>query len=796
MVLFFIVKIKRKGEAMKKEIISLCLVMIIIVSLCAEIVSLKLNTTSVNADDTETVTTSVLKVWDDYDNYDNIRPKEINADLWRWDNVDTIKTVTLSEENGWYYADEETYPKYVSESEGGYEIPYSWDTSKSTTGNNFGKIEGYEHYVDVLDNITIITDCHEISETKKDTVTLQKLDEKGDFLDQCKLRLVNASEELITWTSNDNTSINILDTSLEASMNEDGSLVVKGLTDGEYTYEEIQPKAGYTKALRKQFKIQTEEHAYTYHWYTSIEKAVEDANSLTTENADCYRNHKDVEAGVFILNNKAYVILLKNVADISTLAFDRDTVFDLEDHTLTFAEGSGLQYCSDLKLLDGTIKFTNISRGINGLVSATYQSSGTLEMNHVTVNHASNIGGTRTINTYASDTKIENCTFIMNYSAGGYGLMFPNPDGKAVLKNNQITSKNSGKAAMYSLNSGLKTLEMDGNTMETVSGQTSYGVYASGSTLTLKSGEFRTTSSGGNAISIYAGNGSNVSVDYVKSYSQSTDTSCWTQGIYIGGAGSKCTINDCYIETMGTKYNNVALYIGAGAEAQVYGGYLYALPVISGSSNDSYGNGIRNQGTCLIEERNGKSITVSGGHSGIQSDYGSTLTVNSGTMESPNHGGAYLCNGAAGHVEIHGGTFRNNYSDYDESVVGNYNGTGIHNYGSLYIGHPEHSGQAAWEIDIRNAEISGDATWGLVLRAADGYVPATVNLYNTYVSGNRADIWVSNYENIHKYNAFVNLYEGTTLGHNIVYDQYGVANNEPHIIDHRQGVEEFETITQ
>lgn len=772
---------ERKIKGMKK-FISLFLVITIVTSLFAGI-SFALTDTSVSADEVEIIEVSVKKMWDDYSNFDNIRPKKVNVTLTK--NGVSVITVSLNEDNNWYYKYNAPVERY---DDTGNEYEYTWECDE---------IDGYSRYVDLLDNMAIITDVHHITTNDNDAVTLQKLDENNDFLDECKLRVLDSTtNELFSWISGNPESITINDDTLAVTMDENGSVIVKGLPAGEYTYEEVLPKAGYTSATSKKFKVEKNAYEYTYNWYTSLEAAVADSNNLTMENADCYRDDENVEAGLIIVNDVAHLIMLKDVSDASAFGLDQNTVFDLETNTLSFASANGLQYCSDLKMLDGTIELKNVSRGINGLVSATYQSAGKLYMDSVNVNHTSNVSGSRTINTYALDTKIENCVFTINYSAGGYGLMFANTAGKAVFKNNIISSKNTGASTIYSFNSTLKTLEFDNNVVNTVSGKVSYGVNASGTILNIKSGEFNTTSSGGNAISIYASNKSSITVDYMKSFAKSTEASGWTQGIYIGGTGSSCTINDCYIESVGTKYNNVGLYIGSGADVKVYGGYFYGMPVPSSSNNDSYGNGIRNLGICFIEEKDNKTVTVSGGHSGIQSDYGSTLIINSGTFESPNHGGLYLCNGVTGYAEINGGTFHNNYFDYDESVVGDYNDTGIHNFGSLYVGHPNKSGQAAWSIDIKNAEISGSATWGLVLRGDADFVPATVNLYNTNVSGNKADIWVSNYSTIGTYDCYVHLYEGTTLVHNMVFDQYGLNHNESRVIDHREGTEEFETITE
>lgn len=765
-----------------KKIISLFMAIIMVASMFAG-VTFAVTNTDVNADEVEMIEVSVMKIWDDYNDFDSLRPEKINATLKQNDKV--LTEVTLSKENNWYYKYDKPVEKYDSN---GNEFKYTWECEE---------IDGYSRVVDTLDTMTLITDVHHITSSVNDTITLQKLDENNDFLDQCKLRVLdNNKKELFSWISGDESSIKINDNTISVTMNKDGSVIVNGLPNGEYIYEEILPKSGYTTAKSKEFKIEKAEHTYSFNWYTSLDSAVTDANNLVTDNADCNRDDEKVEAGLFIVNNIAHLILLKDVTNVSTFGLNQNTVFDLDTHKISFASANGLQYCSDLKLLDGTIGLSNIARGINGLVSTTYQSTGKLYMDNMTVNHTSNIGGTRTINTYASDTKIEDCRFNISYSAGGYGLMFPNTAGKAVFKNNEIIVKNSGTSTMYTFNSSLNTLELEGNNIETSSGKAAYCVYASGTNLNVKSGDFKSTSSGGNALNIYALK-SNIIVDYMKGYAKSTATSGWTQGIYIGGDKSTCTINDCYIETMGTKYHNVALYIGEGADVKVYGGYLYSLPIPNGRENDAYGAAVLNYEKCLFEERDHK-LVVSGGNCAVQCSQDTTTIFNSGTFKSPNHGGAFITSGSKGHCEINGGEFINDYSDYDQSVVGDYNNGGIHNFAALYVCYQSDSTHTStdWAVNIRNAKIYGGATWGIALKGDGAFIPGTVNLYDTYVEGSKADIWVSNYANVHKYNAFVNLYDGTTLGHNIVYDQYNVHNNEPHVIDYRTDAKEFETIVQ
>ncbi len=86
-----------------------------------------LETTITNTHETEQTEVSVSKVWDDKDNYDEIRPNSVTIILYA--NGDKVASVELSESNGWAY----TWTK-LDKKEAGVDIEYSVEEKE---------IEGY-----------------------------------------------------------------------------------------------------------------------------------------------------------------------------------------------------------------------------------------------------------------------------------------------------------------------------------------------------------------------------------------------------------------------------------------------------------------------------------------------------------------------------------------------------------------------------------------------------------------------------------------------------------------------------
>ena len=113
--------------------------------------------TVTNTHEPETVNVSVLKVWDDANDVDHIRPDHVDVKLFA--DGDEIKLIRLSEVDGWT-AEVEDLAKYAD----GEEIEYTWEEYDLPEGYTLKSAETDE------DGLTTITNAHE-PETTSATVT-------------------------------------------------------------------------------------------------------------------------------------------------------------------------------------------------------------------------------------------------------------------------------------------------------------------------------------------------------------------------------------------------------------------------------------------------------------------------------------------------------------------------------------------------------------------------------------------------------------------------------------------------
>lgn len=219
--------------------------------------------------------------------------------------------------------------------------------------------------------------------------------------------------------------------------------------------------------------------------------------------------------------------------------------------------------------------------------------------------------------------------------------------------------------------------------------------------------------------------------------------------------------------------NGAALYSGnKDSNITIHGGKF------STNYYNTTSPGIVNDGTLTIDENKG-SVYVCGRNSAVQLNEGSKNYINGGTFESPQHGGIYCCSGSTGHTEINGGTFKN--------IGGSVNGWNTaYSFGAAYFGGANNT-KAAWHVDVKNAKFINEwGDHGIVQKSNSGYIPPTINLYNTYISGKGDDINIQNNDSVKLYNAYVNLYAGTVLEHNKIRDYYADGHNgESFVKDYR-----------
>ena len=89
-------------------------------------------------------------------------------------------------------------------------------------------------------------------------------------------------------------------------------------------------------------------------YYSSLSLAITDANNLTTAHHDL-EAVDGAEAVVGIVDDTVYIRLVKDSMDTPALVINSKVDIDLNDNTLSFAEGDGITSSSDLKISNGTI---------------------------------------------------------------------------------------------------------------------------------------------------------------------------------------------------------------------------------------------------------------------------------------------------------------------------------------------------------------------------------------------------------------------------------------------------------
>jgi hypothetical protein len=229
----------------------------------------------------------------------------------------------------------------------------------------------------------------------------------------------------------------------------------------------------------------------------------------------------------------------------------------------------------------------------------------------------------------------------------------------------------------------------------------------------------------------------------VKGNDFSVKAAKWTMGIYCSGT-STARMKKNHILCDG-KENNITVYIAANAQVLIESGNHLGMPVSKGGY-DSYGTSIFNTGTLQVEGG-----TFSGGNSGVQCSTGSKTLINGGTFKSPNHGGIYCACGSSGSCEINGGNFLCNRSDFSEETL-----RGVISFGAGYFGCADRSD--SWNVVIRNAYFENRFGNAVVQKSNDGYVPASIELFDCTIKAKDCALWIQNNENVDIYEAYITLY--------------------------------------
>lgn len=189
-------------------------------------------------------------------------------------------------------------------------------------------------------------------------------------------------------------------------------------------------------------------------YYSSIEKAVEDANALTVDNADIStQDSKTAKASVFIENGKAYVTLMSDISDANAITFSNDTVLDLHEHKLTFSKGNYVKYDKSLTIRNGKIEIFDSKYGV---YSSNKDNNTELNIDDVTIyqNISENINATSfAIAAYSHKVNANDLAIIQSgkghssYNSLGFGTGNSNEGASCKISNYTFKSnlENTGR---------------------------------------------------------------------------------------------------------------------------------------------------------------------------------------------------------------------------------------------------------------------------------------------------------------------------------------------------------------
>lgn len=157
------------------------------------------------------------------------------------------------------------------------------------------------------------------------------------------------------------------------------------------------------------FNISYQQVQYSY--YSSIELAANDANNMTTANADVSEdNFDDAVAALLVKDNKASIKMLKDESNVDNVTLSQDTSINLGTHTVTFAEGKYLTANNNLLIDNGKISTTNSEYAVY-----TNSQDSSFTMNNVTIKEelSSEIPTAYMVTSFAQNKQFDKCNFEM-----------------------------------------------------------------------------------------------------------------------------------------------------------------------------------------------------------------------------------------------------------------------------------------------------------------------------------------------------------------------------------------------
>lgn len=181
-----------------------------------------------------------------------------------------------------------------------------------------------------------------------------------------------------------------------------------------------------------------------YHYYSSVELAVKDANNGNYDNADI-ENTDDPQAIAGLINTSAgaNICMLNNENNCNSLVLSKNTNFHLGGHTLEFAYGNNITYEKDLSIFNGNLYGQDVTL-IKGTKTNT-KSKLDIENVNIELNCTTNLNiNISAVSNYCEVNNLNNLSVKLfgdgNSSYSNIGLSLKNGNSTNEVKNYEFNS--------------------------------------------------------------------------------------------------------------------------------------------------------------------------------------------------------------------------------------------------------------------------------------------------------------------------------------------------------------------
>lgn len=509
------------------------------------------------------------------------------------------------------------------------------------------------------------------------------------------------------------------------------------------------------------FNINSKKIHYSY--YSSIELAANDANNMTTANADITEdNYDNAVAALFINNGKANIKMLKNETNVSDVILSQDVSINLANHTLTFASGKHLTYNKSFYIYNGTLNGVNSASVILG---AKTNLNSSLKINNVTVNQEMTKDvktNSLVVDTSSSNINSNNLTIVQSgvssesYSATG--IVTRNTSSESTFNHYKFysTVENTKRVRACQV-TGTTTFNDPYSEVSTVNGPVQGFLSSTNATsLKINNATINNKSTNGTVLGIYS-QGSTCYVD--NSEVITNGTNAMTGSIEVDNA-TLCKISKSNVSSYSSNNYSTSILVNNVAD------FVISNSIVNSDDNSKQSEGI---GSCGLLGQNTSTnsnasfvvnnCTIYGKQWGIETPAYGKSKITGGKYTATNHM-AYI----GGSADISDAEFFIDKRDkYDSSVLDTAFG--------FYCGSENCPTDAV--VNINNCIINNGTTRaqsGIALTTNYGYTaPKEVNITDTDIySGWRGIYFDACAGKDHPSVTKVNLYDNTKL-----YDSKG-----------------------